>query len=98
LGAFYHRSPPLEDPKHDLPRLNRFDLGTLIRVEHFAIPRNRSGSNVVCSYCGCLSIKVADPVTAADSTWVDCGHCNAFRGTLSDLHNLARRGTDLFEF
>jgi len=98
LGAFYYRSPSLEGPKHDLPRLDRFDLGTLKRVEHFATPHERSGSKVVCSDCGSLSIKVADPVTAAGTTLVDSGHCNAVRGTLSDLHNLARRGTDLFEF
>jgi hypothetical protein len=52
----------------------------------------------VCTECGSLSIKVADPANAPANTLVQCGRCTAVRGTLKDLHALARRGADLFEF
>jgi hypothetical protein len=57
-----------------------------------------AGFKIVCSKCGSLSIKGLDPARseAADIVW--CRHCNANRGTLADLHVLARRGKDLFEF
>jgi hypothetical protein len=58
----------------------------------------RSGLKIVCDECGSLSIKVVDPATAPGTTLIQCGRCNAVRGTLADLHDLARRGTDLFEF
>src|SRR5882762_3460387 len=32
------------------------------------------------------------------SRLVRCGRCNAVRGTLEELHDLARRGNDVFEF
>lgn len=53
---------------------------------------------VVCEACGSLSIKVADPANAPASTPVHCGRCNAVRGTLGELQDMARRGTDSFEF
>jgi ribosomal protein S27E len=65
-------------------------------VQHFSNPQ--SGFKIVCSDCGSLSIKVADPATAPATTSVNCGVCGAVRGSLADLHDLARRGTDLFEF
>jgi hypothetical protein len=52
----------------------------------------------VCGECGSLSIKVTDPANAPANTLVQCGRCTAVRGTLKDLHALARRGADLFEF
>jgi len=58
----------------------------------------RPGLKIVCDECGSLSIKVVDPATAPATTVIQCGRCNAVRGTLADLHDLARRGTDLFEF
>jgi hypothetical protein len=58
----------------------------------------RTGFRIICAGCGSLSIKVADPVKAPDSTEVQCGRCGAVRGTLAELHDIARRGTDLFEF
>ena len=57
-----------------------------------------SGLKIVCDECGSLSIKVVDPATAPATTVIQCGRCDAVRGTLADLHDLARRGTDLFEF
>jgi hypothetical protein len=54
---------------------------------------------IVCDYCGSLSIKVSDPANSPSTTVVRCGHCNAARGTLGELQELARSGkSDLFEF
>jgi predicted Zn finger-like uncharacterized protein len=53
---------------------------------------------IVCEDCGSLSIKVADPANSPNATLVRCGRCNAVRGTLEELHDLARRGNDVFEF
>jgi hypothetical protein len=58
----------------------------------------RPGFKTVCQECGSLSIKVADPVNAPGATPVQCGRCGAVRGTLAELHDLARRGDDVFEF
>jgi hypothetical protein len=60
--------------------------------------RKRSGLSIVCAECGSLSIKIVDPATAPDTTPIHCGRCDAIRGTLADLHDLARRSTDVFEF
>ena len=60
--------------------------------------RERSGFKVVCLDCGSLSIKVADFANAPDDTPVECGRCRAVRGTVAELHVLARRGGDVFEF
>ena len=56
------------------------------------------GFKTVCQECGSLSIKVADPINAPGATPVQCGRCGAVRGTLEELHDLARRGDDVFEF
>jgi len=58
----------------------------------------RPGFKTVCQECGSLSIKVADPVNAPGTTAVQCGRCGAVRGTLAELHDLARRADDVFEF
>jgi hypothetical protein len=60
--------------------------------------REASRFKIVCEACGSLSIKVADPANAPASTPVCCGRCNAGRGTLGELQDMARRGTDSFEF
>jgi hypothetical protein len=57
-----------------------------------------AGFKIVCSECGSLSIKGLDPTKSESAAIVWCGCCNASRGTLADLHALARRGKDLFEF
>ena len=56
------------------------------------------GFKVVCCDCGSLSIKVTDLVNAPGDTKIECGRCRAVRGTLAELHVLARRGGDIFEF
>lgn len=57
-----------------------------------------TGFKMVCADCGSLAIKVADPAHASGDTIIRCRRCNAVRGTVADLHVLARRGRDLFEF
>jgi hypothetical protein len=60
--------------------------------------RQRSRFKVVCEDCGGLSIKVEDPANSPSTVLVRCGRCNAIRGTLAELHEMARRSTDSFEF
>jgi hypothetical protein len=57
-----------------------------------------SGFKIVCSDCGSLSIKATDPAQASGDTVIECRRCSAVRGTVADLHVLARRGRDLYEF
>ncbi|WP_407170157.1 hypothetical protein [Bradyrhizobium sp. ORS 111] len=57
-----------------------------------------TGFKIICTDCGSLSIKPTDPVHASDDTLIECRQCSAVRGTVADLHVLARRGRDLFEF
>ena len=57
-----------------------------------------TGFKIICTDCGSLAIKVADPAHASGDTVIECRRCNAVRGTVADLHILARRGRDLFEF
>jgi hypothetical protein len=53
----------------------------------------------ICDGCGSTSIKVAYPERAPETTVVECGRCNAPRGTLAALRDLARLGrNDLFDF
>ncbi|MGZ5873498.1 MAG: hypothetical protein ACXWKP_15455 [Bradyrhizobium sp.] len=60
--------------------------------------QERRGLKVVCEECGNLSIKAIDPASATDLAKIYCGRCNAVRGTVADLRELARRSTDIFEF
>jgi hypothetical protein len=58
----------------------------------------KAGFKVVCDICGSLSIKLMDPAKATSDTAIECGRCNAVRGTLADLHKLARLANGVFEF
>jgi hypothetical protein len=60
--------------------------------------QERSGLKVVCEVCGNLSITAIDPASAPDVAKIHCRRCNAVRGTLGDLRELARRSADVFEF
>lgn len=64
-------------------------------LEH---PCSGTKLKVVCEACGDLSIKAIDLKNAPDSTEIHCRRCNAFRGTVADLRELARRSTGEFEF
>jgi ribosomal protein S27E len=66
-------------------------------IEHTAT-QPRSQFKVVCEDCGGLSIKVEDLANSPATVQVRCGRCNAVRGTLAELHEMARRSTDSFEF
>jgi predicted nucleic acid-binding Zn ribbon protein len=53
----------------------------------------------VCDACGSLTIKVAQRDRVPETTIVECGRCNAPRGTLAALRDLARHGrSNSFEF
>jgi hypothetical protein len=58
----------------------------------------RTGFKVICDHCGGLSIKYVNPANAIPDTPIQCGRCDAVRGTLAELQELARRGNDVFEF
>ncbi|WP_229175592.1 hypothetical protein [Bradyrhizobium ivorense] len=45
-----------------------------------------------------MSIKATDPAHPSDDTIIECRRCSAVRGTMADLHVLAQRSSDLFEF
>ena len=57
-----------------------------------------TGFKIICTDCGSLSIKPTDPAHASDDTIIECRRCNAVRGTIADLHMLAQRSRDVFEF
>jgi len=61
-------------------------------------PGGATGLKVVCEACGSLSIKAIDRANASDGEPVHCRRCNAVRGTVADLRELARRSTGEFEF
>ena len=56
------------------------------------------GFKVVCDACGSLSIKLADPIKISSAAVIRCGRCDTVRGTLDELHSLARASKDVFEF
>ena len=57
-----------------------------------------TGFKVVCDHCGSLSIKLMVPADETSTTTIRCGKCGAARGTMAELQELARRGTNIFEF
>jgi hypothetical protein len=69
----------------------------MMRAEDTAT-RERSRFKIVCEDCDSRSIKVADPANSLNAALVRCGRCNAARGTLDELHDLARHCDDVFEF
>jgi hypothetical protein len=60
--------------------------------------QQRPGLKIICEVCGSLSIKTIDPAGRPELAKIHCRRCNAVRGTLADLHELARRSADVFEF
>ena len=60
--------------------------------------QQRAGLKIVCEACGSLAIKAIIPAGEPKLTKIHCRRCNAVRGTLADLHDLARRSADVFEF
>ena len=80
----------LEGPRHVLPGLRNCVLirFSMLKAEDTAT-RERSRFKIVREDCDSLSIKVADPAISLNATLVRCGRCNAVRGTLDELHDLA---------
>jgi hypothetical protein len=50
---------------------------------------NGADFQIVCIDCGCLAIRIEDPVKASREAIVHCGDCGASRGTLGALRDLA---------
>src|SRR5579863_6930646 len=51
---------------------------------------NEIGFQIVCT-CGCLSIRIEEPLKASREAIVYCGDCGASRGTVGALRDLAVR-------
>jgi hypothetical protein len=49
---------------------------------------NEIGFRIVCS-CGCLSIRIEEPLKASREAIVYCGDCGTSRGTVGALRDLA---------
>jgi len=69
----------------------------MMKVDDFS-DLERSSFRIVCERCGSLSIRLENPDRAPANAQIQCGGCNAVRGTLADLRDLARRSTGRFEF
>jgi hypothetical protein len=87
----------VESLQHALPNISDRVLMSTNMVSKDTT-RERSPFKIVCEECGSLSIKIIDLTNLPETAQVQCGRCSAVRGTLADLHALARRGVDLFEF
>jgi hypothetical protein len=46
---------------------------------------------LVCDICGSLTIKIENPGIAASATIVNCGRCDAPRGTIGALRDYSLR-------
>jgi hypothetical protein len=73
-------------------------MSTIVAGSEDPAKSKRPRFRVVCEACGSLSIKVADPATSPTTELVYCGRCAVVRGTLGELHDLARSSVDLYEF
>lgn len=63
------------------------------------VPSAKPRFKMVCDQCGSLAIRGADFANASAATRITCGRCDSVRGTLEELHNVARdSGSDAFEF
>ena len=47
------------------------------------------GFRIVCTDCGCLSIRIEEPLKAVREAIVYCGDCGTSRGTIGALRDLA---------
>jgi hypothetical protein len=46
---------------------------------------------IVCTNCGCLSIRIEEPLKATREAMVYCGDCGTSRGTVGSLRDLSIR-------
>jgi hypothetical protein len=57
---------------------------------------NDDAFQIVCTNCGCLSIKIEEPHKAVREALVYCGDCGTSRGTVGALRDLSvRRYSDI---
>ena len=49
------------------------------------------GFQIVCTNCGCLSIRIEEPLKATRDAMVYCGDCGNSRGTVGALRDLSVR-------
>jgi hypothetical protein len=47
------------------------------------------GFQIICNDCGCLAVRIEDPIKASREAKVYCGDCGASRGTMGALRDLA---------
>jgi hypothetical protein len=50
---------------------------------------NGSEFQIVCTNCGCLSIKIEEPLKSSREAIVHCGDCGTARGTVGALRDLS---------
>jgi hypothetical protein len=50
------------------------------------------GFQIVCTRCGCLSIKIDEPVKSSREAMIYCGDCGISRGTVGALRDLSVQG------
>jgi len=54
------------------------------------------GFQIVCTNCGCLSIRIEEPLKATREAMVSCGDCGNSRGTVGALRDLfVRQHSDI---
>ena len=50
---------------------------------------NHVDFQIVCATCGCLSIRIEEPLKSSGKATVFCGDCGSSRGTMGALRDLA---------
>jgi hypothetical protein len=53
---------------------------------------------IVCVDCGCLAVRIEDPLKASREAIVYCGDCGVSRGTVGALRDLAVQANPAVEF
>jgi len=53
---------------------------------------NDLGFQIVCTSCGCLSIRIEEPLKSSREETVYCGDCGTSRGSVGALRDLAVHG------
>jgi hypothetical protein len=59
---------------------------------------NDADFQIVCVDCGCLAVRIEDPLKASRQAIVYCGDCGVSRGTVGALRDLAVQPNPAVEF
>jgi hypothetical protein len=51
--------------------------------------KNKVAFQIICTDCGCLAVRIEDPINASRQAIVYCGDCGTARGTVGALRDLA---------